>query len=778
MPAVFVCCASNALGVTYSWDDEGVDHNWSTPANWSPDGAPAADGPAYIEAPAASTPNGPIINYSPGQEASGVFVGGWTAGNATMRMDSGSLVCGSLQVGTAGHSEGVFTMNGGDITITSGSGVPFCVGYQNTQGTLTMNGGTITALYASLVIGYGTWQAGEVTIARVYLNAGEIHAWDVQFETHYVAGSTLDGKLYIGDSGKLVLTGDKRTSVAEHIQNGNILYSGTGVGNIVAEYPINGNTEVSVVLVAPPGAKASNPTPQNNAQILPNDITDLTWTPASSALAQDVYFGGNFNTVNNAVRLNGDIDGSGSVDGNDICELTGQWLQPPSGGARVSADHNDDGKVNLEDFAIVVHNWQAQGDGIFKGHYTLHANSYTPPSVDIGETYYWRIDGVDNSHPNSPWHGDVWSFEVVSLQPNEEWTELFNQTSGWTGADGIFSTPYHIGGRDRTLFCFSDTFLGQVDPVTRRRTSATMVSNSLAVLEGAEPDNQKMTFIYGASGNGSYTSVFSPTGADWPRYWMGDWLVLNNKIYNFAMYVEQDLTKPPGWQFESTAVHRLSIPLDANKPHGIDLENHTWVTTPLFVAANEDREKIIFGAVGVMVNSAAEGAPNPDGYIYVYGYINDWLNKRLVVARVLPEDFEDFGAWCYWNGAAWSTDIESVVGVADRMSSELSVTPLANGKYILVFQEGTIERYVCCRIGESPRGPFGDLQRIYFCPEPDIWPGQGIYTYNAKAHPHLSRPGELLITYNVNGSWDALLNNADIYRPRWLRLSLSDIIQP
>ena len=32
-----------------------------------------------------------------------------------------------------------------------------------------------------------------------------------------------------------------------------------------------------------------------------------------------------------------------------------------------------------------------------------------------GRTYYWRVDGVDDLHPDSPWQGDVWSFRVRPL---------------------------------------------------------------------------------------------------------------------------------------------------------------------------------------------------------------------------------------------------------------------------------------------------------------------------------------------------------------------------
>ena len=47
--------------------------------------------------------------------------------------------------------------------------------------------------------------------------------------------------------------------------------------------------------------------------------------------------------------------------------------------------------------------------------------------------------------------------------------------------------------------------------------------------------------------------------------------------------------------------------------------------------------------------------------------------------------------------------------------------------------------------------------------------GYPTFTYNAKAHSHLSTPGRLLISYNVH-NLEALGENADIYRPRFVWL--------
>ena len=35
-----------------------------------------------------------------------------------------------------------------------------------------------------------------------------------------------------------------------------------------------------------------------------------------------------------------------------------------------------------------------------------------PDGLVLGTTYYWRVDEVNDSEPNSPWKGDVWSFSI------------------------------------------------------------------------------------------------------------------------------------------------------------------------------------------------------------------------------------------------------------------------------------------------------------------------------------------------------------------------------
>ena len=141
-------------------------------------------------------------------------------------------------------------------------------------------------------------------------------------------------------------------------------------------------------------------------------------------------------------------------------------------------------------------------------------------------------------------------------------------------------------------------------------------------------------------------------------------------------------------------------------------------------------------------------------------------------ARVPPARVADPGAWRFWDGAGWSADLQDLAPICGGVSSELSVTPLPDGRFLLVFQEHGMGEWVAVRLGASPVGPFGPPHRIWRCPE--VARHEKVFTYNAKAHPHLSPPGEVLISYNVNSLdfWGEFLRDASIYRPRFVLLPL------
>jgi hypothetical protein len=102
---------------------------------------------------------------------------------------------------------------------------------------------------------------------------------------------------------------------------------------------------------------ALRPEPEDGA-FYADTWASLTWRPGDYAVSHDVYFGENFDDVN---------DGTGD---------TFRGNHPSA-------------------FFIVG----------FPG------NPY-PDGLVPGTTYYWRIDEINDADPNSPWRGSVWSFTI------------------------------------------------------------------------------------------------------------------------------------------------------------------------------------------------------------------------------------------------------------------------------------------------------------------------------------------------------------------------------
>ncbi|MBL7111672.1 MAG: DUF4185 domain-containing protein [Bacteroidales bacterium] len=364
-----------------------------------------------------------------------------------------------------------------------------------------------------------------------------------------------------------------------------------------------------------------------------------------------------------------------------------------------------------------------------------------------------------------------WGYRVESAP---EWTALFDRDSGWTGADGIYSIP--LSGSevpsdssiDQTLLFFSDTFIGEVDSLGHRINSS-LVNNTYALLNGTEPDPNQITFFWGIDNYGQPEAVFLPNTpntnpGDW--YWLMDGISIDGEIYIFGLRMEEG--SGGLFNFQIVGVSLITCTLDSTG----SLSNYEQVDAPIFYEDEGDSSAITLGQA-VMPLTEVSSFPNPDGYIYIYGPRNGGSDPGVVVARVLPENFEDFSLWEYWDGQDWTSDISLCSSITDRVSQEFSVSPTEDGMFVMAFQLDGISRNVAIRYGDSPVGPFGVFHIVWTCPEVDSLPG--IFTYNAKAHPHLSDPGELLISYNVNTfNFGDHFTYADIYRPRFIRLIFDD----
>jgi len=356
-----------------------------------------------------------------------------------------------------------------------------------------------------------------------------------------------------------------------------------------------------------------------------------------------------------------------------------------------------------------------------------------------------------------------------TVEEAPEWSALMKRHSGWFGADGIYTIPMNgrehaqAGKAQKTLFIFSDTMIGEVTDSTML-PGYKMIHNSVAYLNGNKPDKNNMQFYWDKDKEGKPESIFiprTPQTKPGDYYWLGDGFYnrATHATYIFGYRVHN--VSDGAFGFKEVGNTIIKLPENSKPPYA----NQQQMDTPFYL--DENNEIGSFGA-GIYVNTAESGARHPDGFVYVYGVVG--MAKKLLVARVLPVDFEHFDKWRFWDGKEWHSDMYKSAAVTDKVSNELSMTILPDGRYLLVFQEGGMSTNVGVRIGASPVGPFGPVIKIWDCRK-DL-EEKTYVVYNAKAHPSLSAPGELLITYNVNSVEfiKDLNKHPQLYRPRFIRL--------
>lgn len=360
-----------------------------------------------------------------------------------------------------------------------------------------------------------------------------------------------------------------------------------------------------------------------------------------------------------------------------------------------------------------------------------------------------------------------WKFAVT---PSYDWETLFDRTSGWTGSDGTYSIPlsgkevYSESEPESTLFLFGDTFLGNINE-QGLRVNNILINNTLARLDSRFPDESEIKFEW----DNTYGSIFIPNtpnsaSGDW--YWPVDGMAIGDSVHTF--FIRMHPTGTGQWDWGINGVILVSFAPNSTKI----VPSYTQREVPLIYDESSTVQSVFGGAILPMTETS--GNQNPDGYIYVYGIRSYSGSKELLVARVPEADFTDFSKYTFYNGSEWVSDISQSAPLTDRVSQEFSISQLPNGQFILVFQLDTMSESVAIRISDTPVGPFSLYKTIYTCPEVAEYSAYSAVTYCAKAHPHLSKPNELLICYNVNTIGDGAFDIGDIYHPRFISIKFGE----
>jgi len=220
-----------------------------------------------------------------------------------------------------------------------------------------------------------------------------------------------------------------------------------------------------------PPKTAYFPDPADSAESVELDA-ELSWTPGFGAKLHTVYFGDNFDDVNNAAgglpqgtttyspgplkmaqtyywRVD-EFDALATYKG-DVWSFTTEGavaaLAPSNGAVDVkqtqiltwspnvfAASH----EVYFGTDEDAVKNADA-GSPEYKGTRALGSETYDPGILEWDTTYYWRIDEVNNTNPDSPWVGPLWSFTTANFLVVDDFEDydIGNNEIWWTWIDGL-----------------------------------------------------------------------------------------------------------------------------------------------------------------------------------------------------------------------------------------------------------------------------------------------------------------------------------------------------
>lgn len=328
----------------------------------------------------------------------------------------------------------------------------------------------------------------------------------------------------------------------------------------------------------------------------------------------------------------------------------------------------------------------------------------------------------------------------------DHFNNLFIRTgNGFTGGDGTYSVQIPDG---RTVWIFGDTFLGTVEADgSRKKTDPMYIRNSFVV-----QDKDSLTTIYQKIDDKDHSTVIPPhvlesnfeiTEKDqW--YWPGDGYIENDELKVFMSEFHQLDTGMWDFKWQGTALASFSLP-DLKQTNIIKLDF-------------PNPKEIHYGH-----------AVLEDGkFIYIYGL----GQGKVHVARAILGKSND--AWEFYTANGWSPESEKSIPIADIAASEQFSVIKVDEKYVFVTQLGDFSKEVCSFTSNFPHKGFTNKQVLFstHIPENEInW-----FTYNAVVHPQFSINNTLLISYNTNSFILAdHFKNADIYRPRFVRVPISKI---
>jgi hypothetical protein len=350
------------------------------------------------------------------------------------------------------------------------------------------------------------------------------------------------------------------------------------------------------------------PDPADGAESVDVDVT-LSWTPGFGAKLHYLYFGDNFDEVDNATGapVQGSTDFNPGtlkmaktyywrVDEFDILEThKGDVWSFTTVGA-VAALNPVNGAVDVTQTPILT--WSpgfgASHEVYFgadasslelKSTGNLGSESYNPGQLEWNTTYYWRVDESDSANAESPWTGPLWSFTTANFLIIDDMESYNDLNEDEPGSNRIYNA--WIDGYSNPAV--NGSVVGHEMPPFAEQTIV-------------HSGNQSMPMSYDNAVGKSEASLTLTSNRDWTVkgvntltiWYRGDSANAAETMYvilNGSAGVDNDLPNAT----QATAWTEWTIDLQAFADQGVNLANVNSITLGL-----GNRNNPVAGGSGMM----------------------------------------------------------------------------------------------------------------------------------------------------------------------------------
>jgi hypothetical protein len=258
---------------------------------------------------------------------------------------------------------------------------------------------------------------------------------------------------------------------------------------------------------------------------------ELSWTAGFGAKLHTVYFGDNFDDVNNATgglplgtaSYNpGPLELSKTyywrVDEFDIVETHKGNIWSFTTVGAVGSPEPANGAVDVTQTPVLT--WVpgvfaashqvyfgADKDAVknadtssaeYRGTRNLGSKSYEPGQLDWNTTYYWRIDEVNNVNSDSPWTGPLWSFTTANFLIIDDFESYNDINEDEPGSNRIYLA--WVDGFDNPAI--NGSVVGNLEPPIAEQTIV-------------HSGNQSMPMSYDNSVGKSEATLMLTSNRDW-----------------------------------------------------------------------------------------------------------------------------------------------------------------------------------------------------------------------------------------------------------------------